>query len=58
MTQWLLFWLCSDIKESVTNSSRGVPEMKAYVTTLNKYKKQMAGENLMLLYCKQLMKIV
>lgn len=37
------------MKDSVANSLRGVPQLKAYVRTLNKYKQQMSGENLILL---------
>jgi len=58
MTQLLLFLLWSDIKESVANSLKGMPEVKAYVAALNKYKQHMSGENLMLLYCRRLMEIV
>ncbi|XP_060879182.1 uncharacterized protein LOC132951388 [Metopolophium dirhodum] len=36
--------ISNDIKESVANSLKGVPEVKAYVTTLNKYKQHMSGK--------------
>ncbi|KAL5241986.1 hypothetical protein ACI65C_009396 [Semiaphis heraclei] len=40
---FMLDMISNDIKENVSNSFRGMPELKAYVTTLNKHKQQMSA---------------
>ncbi|KAL4144047.1 hypothetical protein QTP88_006281 [Uroleucon formosanum] len=39
---FVLDTISNDMKKSVENSLRGIPKLKAYVNTLNKYKQQMS----------------